>query len=164
MIKMTGLLLLAGMLLTGCHQNNDKGATGSTSSEVTESAPSFVVFEDAGALAEALRLAGLPISGIVVYTEETDTNEMLGRPHGYIAKVNFDDDRFQDIKRTDFGTIELFDNSEDLEMRRSYVDEVTKAMPILIPYMYVHKNALLRLNKKLTPTQASEYKKVIENL
>lgn len=40
---------------------------------------------------DKLKSAGLPIDNIIVYTEDTDANKLLGRPNQYISKANFAD-------------------------------------------------------------------------
>lgn len=48
--------------------------------------------------------------------------------------------------------------------RRDYIASVTGDNPMLLQYMQAHRNALVRLDKQVTPDQAAEYKRVLEVL
>lgn len=129
------------------------------------------------------------IGEIVVYTEETDTNELLGRPNSYISKTIFADIRitqpekmsideitneeypnWSEKEKQNFvlsnnepngGTIEVFNNVEDMQKRKDYLDSLMSSGNVLISgdyaYMYSFGNVLLRIDKSLTPAQAQEY-------
>lgn len=124
------------------------------------------------------------ISDTKVYNEENDPNELLGRPGGYISKVDFIDSRVEErfinninsqdeilnelVKeemRTDFkvdygGSVELFDNKEDAKNRYEYISTAAKESGgAKTEYGYLHENVYLRLSKSLTPTEAEEYEK-----
>lgn len=103
--------------------------------------------------------AGFPIKNIIVYTEETDPNNQLGRPNGYISKANFADDRCEQYDATDpeGGNFEVFKNVEDCTDRKEYLESVYKANSIFRMYMYQFDNVLFRLSRELTPSQAAEY-------
>lgn len=47
------------------------------------------------------------VTSVVVYNEETDPNENLGRPGQYIGKADFFDNRMEDTE-DNAGTIEFF--------------------------------------------------------
>ncbi len=119
------------------------------------------------------------IGKIVVYTEETDLNKLLGRPNQYISKVTFEDKRIEQVELDEEfsteeerneptgGTIEVFKNKNDMESRKRYVEQISGAASIFAQYIYSSDYALLRLDSDLTPTQAKEYEeafyKIIEN-
>jgi hypothetical protein len=107
---------------------------------------------------DALKAAKVPIEKEIVYTPETDPNNLLGRPNQYVGKASWNDKRAPKSDDRDM-TVEVFASKEDLENRRRYVETVTKLMSPLAEYQYVHKNALIRLNHKLTPQQAAETKR-----
>lgn len=50
-----------------------------------------VKLKTAEEISAALKAKGLLIGTVVVYTAETDTNKLLGRPNQYTSKVNFAD-------------------------------------------------------------------------
>lgn len=108
--------------------------------------------------------AGLPLSNITVYTEETDTNQKLGRPGEYTSKVSWGDTRYPEsmIEDPDFATVEVFENQEDLETRKAYIESVFEAMPATKQYVYAVDLALLRLDYALTPQEAEEYSKILQ--
>ena len=107
---------------------------------------------------------GLDIGTVIVYDETTDPNKKLGRPNQYISKASFSDSRLtQEVYEGADpvgGTVEVFNNSNDAKTRYDYIYSVTHGT-IYEQYMYLHKNVLLRLDFNLTPTQASEYEKVL---
>ena len=103
--------------------------------------------------------AGFPISKVIVYTEETDVNELLGRPKGYIQKTNFADSRYEQYNIDEDpigGTIEIFNNAEDAKSRYEYLDSVYDMISGR-NYMYLRNNILFRIHSELTPTHAKEY-------
>lgn len=94
-----------------------------------------------------LKEAGLDIDNVIVYTAETDENELLGRPNQYTSKINFDN-----------GSIEVFENKKDAENRKEYIDSIGKKISMLAEYSYINdQGALLRINKKVTPNEAAKY-------
>ncbi len=110
--------------------------------------------------------AGFPISKMIVYTEETDENELLGRPKGYIQKTNFADSRYEqyDIENNPVGgTIEIFNNAEDAKSRYDYLDNIYNSIPGR-NYMYLRDNILFRIHNELTPTHAKEYEAGLDAL
>lgn len=114
----------------------------------------------------ALKEAGFPIVNTIEYTEETDENELLGRPGQYIGKVNFGDSRIDQYSKNDpkGGTIEVFGNKNDTENRYQYIASVTQGNSMLSQYMYKSPDglALLRLDHALTPSQAEQYQTAFE--
>ena len=104
--------------------------------------------------------AGFPISKVIVYNEETDTNGRLGRPNQYIQKTNFADSRYNqpDIENNPIGgTIEIFNNAEDAQARKDYLDNAFKILSETPDYMYLRDKMLFRIHDELTPTHAKEY-------
>lgn len=110
------------------------------------------------------------LSGTV--TAENDPNHLLGRPNQYTSKVTFTDTR---IKKTDLegtgkgdvergGAIEVFDSPANAAARAKYIQAVTKSMPALSEYDYVHGTVLVRVSHYLTPAQASQYKTATNDL
>lgn len=131
-----------------------------------ESASATVKPSTAKELVTKLKMAKLPIGKIIVYTEKTDTNNLLGRPNQYISKVSFADKGVVQYLPNDpeGGTIETFNNSEDLTDRVTYIKTIEKSMPVFTEYIVINGNYLLRLNKKLTSKQVAKYKKVFMSL
>lgn len=114
---------------------------------------------------DAVKAAKLPVEKETVYTAESDPNKLMGRPNQYTGKASWNDARVESLTPDDRSmTVEVFSSAEDLENRRRYVEAIGKSMSPLAQYLYVHKNALLRLSHKLTPQQAAEYEKVLKSL
>ena len=70
-LMLFSLFLIIG--LVGCGEKNEKPTPTATS------------------VLTAFKEAGLLIYKEVVFTAETDTNQLLGRPNSYIAKIDFND-------------------------------------------------------------------------
>jgi hypothetical protein len=115
----------------------------------------------------------LPVSDLVIYDENTDVNHLLKRPGQYIEKANFTDTRVkQDFEpATDADrnalrkcTIEVFANTEDLNRRKEYLETIGKAAAVFGGYVYPHKNVLVRIDFKLPPEQAEQYRQALDSL
>lgn len=106
------------------------------------------------------------IGEYIEYTEETDTNNLLGRPNQYISKINAQDLRIEQKEGSDpVGvSIEVFNNNEDAVARKDYITSLGQQMSFLVEYDYVNDYILLRVNNSLTPTQAEEYETLINNI
>jgi hypothetical protein len=113
---------------------------------------------------DAFKKANLPVSDELIYTEESDPNHLLNRPNQYTQKINFDDKRATNNESPLGNSIEIFQNSEDLNKRKTYIETISKSMSMLSEYDFAHKNVLLRLNHILTPAQANEYETVLNGL
>lgn len=104
------------------------------------------------------------IGKIVVYNEETDWNNLLGRPNQYTSKIQFADNRLDqsyiEEDNAKGGTIEVFSKKEDLENRKNYIENLSSNASIFVQYIYSKNYALLRLDKDITPEQAKEYEEV----
>ena len=107
----------------------------------------------------------IPLGKIETYTDKTDTNHLLGRPGQYIAKANWEDTRVQQIENDVLGgTIEIFNSPEDLKKRKAYLDAITSSASMFAEYSFAKGVYLLRLKKDLTPAQAKEYEKVLNDM
>lgn len=158
------MLLLTIVVLAGCQSKGD------LDNMKTEEDVTFTAEEIANKLKERISNVGR----IVVYTEETDINELLGRPNQYISKATFEDKRVEqtnqyldedyfseeEINEPQGGTIEVFKNEQDMKKRKDYLEAVTSSMSVFAEYSYGENIYLLRLDKSLTPTQAKEYEEI----
>ncbi|MFF7142260.1 hypothetical protein ACFZB5_13560 [Streptomyces nodosus] len=116
------------------------------------------------------KVTAATLSGTV--TADNDPNHLLGRPNQYTSKVTFTDSRIKasDVEGTEKGdverggAIEAFANAEDAKARAEYIQSVTKSMPALAEYDYVHGNVLVRVSHYLPPAQAAEYKTATNEL
>ncbi|MFG2638068.1 hypothetical protein ACGFX8_30325 [Streptomyces sp. NPDC048362] len=116
------------------------------------------------------RVTPAKLSGTV--TAANDPDHLLGRPGQYTSKVTFSDSRIKaadveythkgDVERG--GEVEVFGNPTDAEARAKYIRAVTKSMPALAEYDYVHGTVLVRVSHYLTPQQAAVYKAALNGL
>ena len=155
MRKLIASALLPGVL-AACSEAND--ATISNVPE--EEAPAAVaLIGDAESYGEKLVAAGLPLADIVVVTEETDDNRMLGRPGQYSSKIYFVDERHrgEGFEPNEQNSIEVFGSEEDATKRREYVQSVIDEMPMFNQYIIQSGSAVMRLDKAITPSEARAY-------
>ena len=101
------------------------------------------------------------IGKVVVYTEETDSNKLLGRPNQYTSKIQFADNRVDQSHAEENdaigGTIEVFNSKEDMEKRKNYIETISSSASFFTRYIYAKDYAILRLESDITPEQAKEY-------
>lgn len=153
------VLVIAGVILgfTACAATNVIPSQTSTkqTTVVSEAKPL-----SAKEITATLQDAKLPISNIIVATEANDVNKLLGRPNQYISKTNFADTRIRQSDPTTptGGTVETFNNNEDLMTRKAYIESIAKHMPAMTQYIIVNGNYMLRLDKSFTNAQVAEYK------
>ena len=116
------------------------------------------------------------IGKVVVYNEENDLNNLLGRPNQYTSKATFEDIRLEQ-KNADNeflteeernepigGTIEVFNNETDMNNRKAYIESLSSSVSLFNQYIYAKGNVLLRLENDLTPTQAKEYEDIFNEI
>jgi hypothetical protein len=117
-------------------------------------------------IANSFKEKQLPMDNIIVYTQETDVNKLLGKPNQYISKVNFADTRISQVSKDDpaGGSIETFSTTDDLNTRKGYLEGIFKTIPLLNEYLYVNGKYLLRLSKELSEDQANKYKEAFMKL
>jgi len=107
-----------------------------------------------------LKEAELPIEAYLIFDEETDPNELLGTPNGYLAKVNFEDTRIPQLRATYEplgGSIEVFLTQARAEARKAYIDGLAETTPTATEFSFVGGSILLRLDHRLTAEQVAEY-------
>lgn len=117
-------------------------------------------------IAKKLKDSGLSIGNTIVYTAETDDNELLGRPNQYISRVRFADDNVEQSDNNDpvGGSIETFNNAADLKVRKEYCEAISKAIPMFAQYYYVNGNYLLRIDNAVTPENAKKYEEAFAKI
>jgi hypothetical protein len=123
---------------------------------------------DIGAMINHLKVSGLPIGRVDVYTAENDPFKRLGRPGEYVGKAVFHDTRFP-LPPDDFiqwaawgGTIETFSDAADLEAWKKRIQLAREEDPTALPeYQYEKGLALVRVGTVVTPDQARAYEAAI---
>jgi hypothetical protein len=107
----------------------------------------------------------------IVYTAQTDPNQLLGTAHSYTSKAAFTDSRINPAEANDTeigsielgGSVEVFANDADARARKDYLDQIVKDLPIDVSeYSHLHGPVLLRLSRRLTPTQVTEYEAALD--
>ena len=58
----------------------------------------------------------------------------------------------------------MFDSPADTQARTKYIQSVTKSLPMLTEYDYVHGTVLVRVSHYLPPKQAADYKAAVDRL
>ena len=108
------------------------------------------------------------ISYTVVFDENTDPNGSLGRPGKYIGKCDFADSRIEwnsfledDLKMG--GTAEFFSTKKECSARYAYLKPFVDS-GFLKEYMYKYSNVIIRVDQKITPTDAAVYKAIFDSL
>jgi hypothetical protein len=160
-------LAAAGLLLAGCSGSTPKAdgrpATAASTNASTAGEPASTNDADGAFKAIAVAVKTAKLTGTV--TAENDSNHLLGRPGQYTSKITFSDSRIKTadthgVKAGDVqlgGSIETFANNADAQTRAKYIQTVTKNIPALIEYDYVHGASVIRVSQLLTPAQAKEY-------
>ena len=163
----TAALLLA---VTACSNNKTGPSTDDAGKPAKPAAASKPLTASSAFTQIAGKIPSAKLSGTV--TAANDPNKLLGRPGQYTSKVTFTDSRIKkaDVEGTEKGdverggAIEAFANPADAAARAKYIQAVTKSMPALAEYDYVHGSILVRVSHNLTPDQAAAYKSAADSL
>lgn len=155
-IKYTALPLALIVMVGACKEETTSNIPAATQ---TESAAAQAKSLNAEEVTKRLKASGLPIDGIIVVTEETDDNKLLGRPNQYISKTYFIDTRHEGegLEPDEQNTVEVFASDDDAKSRREYVERVTKDMPMFTQYIIQKGPVVVRLDKALTASEAKQY-------
>ncbi|GAA2359318.1 hypothetical protein GCM10010170_053540 [Dactylosporangium salmoneum] len=124
---------------------------------------------DAKAAVDALAAAGLPVSNVAAQDENTDPNNLLGRPGGYVSRASFDvpggdkDGKLYDIDRG--GVVEVFADASAAQARSKYIQDVLKSMQMLgTEYDYLNGGVLVRITGKVKPSVAKPFEAAVAGL
>lgn len=154
----SGLGVYALAALAAC------GGTTATATPAPTPTPAPVKSPDAATIVQRLKAAGLPVGDVIVWNATTDPNHLLGRPNQYISKATFRDTRLPATTSPSVdagGDVEVFANDADLQVRKNYIEAITKSSSLLVEYVFTFNVAMLRLGHVLTPDQAAEYQKAL---
>ena len=119
-------------------------------------------------LIAGLKQAGLPIGKVVCYTEETDPNDLLGRPGGYKEKCDWQD-RLEEQPAVDVvgGSFEVFASQEAAIHRAEYLKAFAGQGMLSTGYTWIVPEGgvtVLRIDKELGSKWAAEYRKTAARL
>jgi hypothetical protein len=150
------ILLLALLFLVAC--GGPRGGTSAPAATTTTAADKLLSAKE---LLAKFQQDGLPVGQVTCFTEESDPNDMLGRPGGYTSKCDWADKREQQSDPEDLtgGSIEVFDASETAIARADALSAFAGAGMLSTGYTWVVGSAtVLRIDKELTSKQAAEYR------
>ena len=119
-------------------------------------------------LVAGLKEAGMPIGKVVCYTEETDPNDLLGRPGGYKEKCDWQD-RLEKSVTDDVvgGSFEVFASQEAAIDRAEYLKAFAGQGMLSTGYTWIVPEGgvtVLRIDKELGSKWAAEYRKTAARL
>lgn len=169
LLILTALIMLV-MTLSGCGES--KTTNTQNNSNTQNIVPKQLNAEE---IVNRMKNENSNIGNVVVYTEDTDLNKLLGRPGQYTSKVGFEDKRLEQVNaNNEFlteeerreptgGSVEVFDNENDMLNRKRYIESFS-SNPMFSQYVYSKGNALLRIDGKVTPSQAKEYEEVFNKI
>lgn len=170
MHAITTLTAAALLALTACGSDNADSETPDTKQPNTATADGTRAAESLNAenviksLAESIGDA----QPATVYTAASDPNNLLGRPGGYTSKADWTDKRAKpklDDEVQNGGSVEVYADPADAEERATFVADTLDKMKIFgTEYHYLKGGILLRVSGALTPEQAAEYKKALDQL
>src|SRR5690606_14641680 len=110
---------------------------------------------DAGALAEALVGLVESASGFEAYTEDSDPNDLIGRPGGYVSAAAIDDDALDGDSGVSRGAvIETFGSKAEAQDRSDYIQNALKegGPAFGTEWHHLAGTALLRVSGDLKPS------------
>lgn len=139
-------------------QSNSSGAsaTGTTAVEAVQAPPAT-----AQSVAESIKATIPEVAELIEITEDNDPNDLIGRPHGYVAASILVDSRLP--RCTDLGTdcgvmIEQWPDQATAQKRSDYIQSMLESMPMLgQEWNTVRSGLLLRVAGELKPSEAKVY-------
>jgi hypothetical protein len=161
--------LLLPLALAACSStanNSTQPATAAAKPVVATPAPAPL---DAKAVLDKLTAAGLPMSNGAVQDENTDPNNLIGRPNGYTSRASFDvpggDPDAEKYDTSRGGVIEVFGDAAAAKIRADYIANLQKASPILgTEYHYLRGSVLVRISGKVKPSVAAGFQTTVAAL
>jgi hypothetical protein len=164
------LLIMVTIIMTvSCSNGEEEAIEEAVEGEIDEEPEPKPEAETAEMLTEndviaTFTAAELPVGEVIVYTEESCPNDLLGRPGQYVGKANWEDTRVDQFGESlTGGTVEVFDNQDALIQRKEYLEPILMEA-MFLQYMYIHKNVIVRIDKELSPSQAEKYEQVLKTL
>ncbi len=160
------------LTVTGCGGGTSSSPTVDVSTGTTPAvAPTPAAPLDAKAVLDRLTAAKVGLTGGAVQTEDTDPNDLLGRPNGYLSRASADmpgGDREGDKYTIDRGlVIEVFPTTADADRRSEFIQDALKGMPILgteYHYRTGEGTVLVRVSGKVKPSVAKKVEAAVAGL
>ena len=156
MLKRFSACLLGCLVFAGC---SSSPGTQTSKSPVPSQSSSQVPLETASDYANALMPLIPSVQKIVVFTENNDPNNLIGRPNGYESAATMFDERLKGSRLgvDDGATVEVYKNSTAARARFKYIDGIQKSIPSIHDYMILQGNVLFRISGDLKPSQYDQY-------
>ena len=127
--------------------------------EPETSEPAADLEVDAAALAAALVDAVDSATGFTEYTEDSDPNDLIGRPGQYVSAASIADDGAEGDRGVDGGAvIEVFASESDAQARSEYILAILEDSPMFgLEWHHLDGVALLRVSGALKPSVNEVY-------
>lgn len=118
-----------------------------------------------------LKAADVGVTGGTIQDENTDPNNLLGRPGGYTSRASADlpggrrDEPVHSINRG--LVVEVFPTADDADRRAEYIQTVTKGMPLLPAEYHYRADAgrvLVRVSGLVKPSRAAKVAAAVADL
>lgn len=162
-MKKSSLLVAATLVLMGCDRkpgtdDDDRRAKRSSddddAAKPSPSAQKAAAIKSGIAFFKAIKAqrSSLGVTDLKLLNEKTDPNELLGRPGQYVVKAVWK-------VQGEAATVEFFPTLEGARNRAEYIREIGQRVPMMLEYVFLNekRRAVLRVPKKLTPTQAEAW-------
>jgi hypothetical protein len=120
-------------------------------------------------VAEKLKASGLPVTNLAAQDENTDPNDLLGRPTGYTGRASFDlaaGDKAGEKYGVDRGgVVEVWPTAAAAKKRADYIQGALADNPILgSEWDYLNGAVLVRITGKVKPSEANRFRAAVEAL
>jgi hypothetical protein len=170
------VLIALALIVGGCSNQPANNTTSPVESAAAASSPGTAAEPtpatvDAKTVIEAIGKAELSLTGISVQDEDTDPNNLLGRPNGYTSRSSADlpgGDKNAEKYSVDRGlVVEGFATAEDAKRRSSYIQGLQKDNPILGTewhYSAGRGTALVRVSGKVKPSLAKKIEAALADM
>jgi hypothetical protein len=156
----------AALALTACSKANDTATAAPPGSATAPATTKPAAPKTARQYATALKSKLPRVRRIIVLTEDTDPNNMLGRPNGYVSAAVLIDPQGespcsgQNVGAECGAKVEVWPNVADAAARIKYVQQQLKQMPMLgTEYDYQAGPAVLRIHGTVKPSIARTYQR-----
>ncbi len=163
-MKRVGSVLACGVLLVpGCGGTGDGSNGGQEATEQGSESNEPSRPDDPKVLAQRLKAEVRSAGKIIVYTENNDPNDLLGRPNGYSKAALVVDDGSEVCDLKDPGidcgaVIEIWSSDAEVKRRSKYIQTLQKEAPMLgTEYHYPAGHQLLRVAGVVKPSIAKQY-------
>ena len=156
------VFLAAAGIASGCSAPTDSGPTALTPTNLSGTP---AVSQTALGLAEHISSEVSSVTEVIPLTNDTDTNNLLGKPNGYSAAVVLVDVGGTDCAAPDVdcgATVEEWPDAESVQRRADYIQSIAEDVTFLgSEYHYPVGNLLVRVSGDLNPSQVALYEQAI---